>query len=115
MPRVLDLFAGCGGLSLGFHAAGFKIVAAIEFDPLASQSHATNFFKCATTTDRAVHARPRDIVLEEPRDIVSEFGLGHVENGIDVIIGGPPCQSFATVGRAKLREVDLGPIKCGPR
>ena len=34
VPRVLDLFAGCGGLSLGFHAAGFELAGAIELDPL---------------------------------------------------------------------------------
>ena len=37
-PRVLDLFAGCGGLSLGFLAAGFKIAAAVEVDPDAAAS-----------------------------------------------------------------------------
>src|SRR5690348_3440640 len=43
--RVLDLFAGCGGLSLGFKAAGCEIVAAVEIDELAARSHAMNFFK----------------------------------------------------------------------
>ena len=42
-PRGLDLFAGCGGLSLGFKAAGCEIVAAMELDQLAAQSHAINF------------------------------------------------------------------------
>ena len=37
-PRVLDLFAGCGGLSLGFQRAGFDIVAAVEHDPIAIQT-----------------------------------------------------------------------------
>lgn len=42
-PRVLDLFAGCGGLSLGFQAAGFEIAAAIEIDPDAARTHGINF------------------------------------------------------------------------
>lgn len=109
MPRVLDLFAGCGGLSLGFQAAGFKIVGAIDCDQLAAQSHALNLFKGASSTDRDLHARPRDIVATEPAEIVSQFELGRVGSGIDVIIGGPPCQAFARVGRAKLREVARHP------
>ncbi|MGH9401495.1 MAG: DNA cytosine methyltransferase [Terriglobia bacterium] len=108
-PRVLDLFAGCGGLSLGFQAAGFKIVAAIEFDPLAAQSHALNFFGDHSTTATGVHAKPRDIAATEPAGIVSEFELGPLEGAIDAIIGGPPCQAFARVGRAKLREIAKHP------
>ena len=44
-PRVLDLFAGCGGLSLGFKSAGFEIAGAVELDPIAAISHALNFYK----------------------------------------------------------------------
>lgn len=44
-PRLLDLFSGCGGISLGFEAAGFEIVGGVEIDPLADDSHPRNFFK----------------------------------------------------------------------
>jgi DNA (cytosine-5)-methyltransferase 1 len=103
-PRVLDLFAGCGGLSLGFQAAGFEIAAAIEFDPLAAQSHGTNFHP-----GEERHARAHDIISTTPARFCEEIGLGPVEDAIDVIVGGPPCQAFARVGRAKLREVDEHP------
>ena len=42
-PRVLDLFSGCGGISLGFHSTGFHIAAAVEIDPVAVRSHSRNF------------------------------------------------------------------------
>jgi len=40
-PRVLDLFAGCGGLSLGFHSAGFEVVGALDIDEMAMKSHSS--------------------------------------------------------------------------
>lgn len=100
-PRVLDLFAGCGGLSLGFSAAGFSIAAAVEFDPSAAQSHGHNFHGA----DPA-HSMARDITLTQPDDLVRELNLGRTTDAFDVIVGGPPCQAFARVGRPKLREVD---------
>ncbi len=84
--RVLDLFAGCGGLSLGFAAAGFQSVGAVEMDPLAVRSFAMNLNH---------DAEPCDITQEDP---------GAAPEA-DVILGGPPCQAFARVGRAKLREI----------
>jgi DNA (cytosine-5)-methyltransferase 1 len=104
-PRLIDLFAGCGGISLGFQRAGFDIRAAIEIDELAARSHAINFYHGADDDLIEHHARPRDITRIDPDEIAEEFGLGSTEDGIDVLVGGPPCQAYARVGRAKLREV----------
>lgn len=104
-PRVLDLFAGCGGLSLGFQSAGFTITGAVELDPLAAQSHALNFYKQAPAFQN-IHAKACDITRIEPEQLIAELKIsGDVAHSVDVIVGGPPCQAFARVGRAKLREI----------
>ncbi len=100
-PRVLDLFAGCGGISLGFTAAGFTVSAAVEFDPEAAASHGRNFH-----TGDPAHAQARDITQTGPDDLVRDLRLGETAETFDVLVGGPPCQAFARVGRPKLREVD---------
>lgn len=102
---MLDLFSGCGGISLGFEAIGFAISAAIEIDPVAADTHATNFFRHEPDADRARHRQARDIVRLEPSELSDAFGWANPERAIDVITGGPPCQAYARVGRAKLREV----------
>ena len=111
-PRVLDLFSGCGGLSLGFHAAGFDIRAAVEFDPDAARSHGLNFHG-----GEPAHSKARDIIVTHPEDLGADLDLGPVDTAIDVIVGGPPCQAFARVGRSKLREIEAHPdaFKRDPR
>jgi DNA (cytosine-5)-methyltransferase 1 len=115
--RVLDLFAGCGGLSLGFHAAGYEILAAMELDELASKSHALNFCRGMSAEEINHHGLSRDITQIDPKELVDDFGLGKVGDAFDVIIGGPPCQAYARVGRAKLREIAEHPqaFKLDPR
>lgn len=115
--KVLDLFAGCGGLSLGFDAAGYQITAAVELDDLASRSHALNFCRGKPEEDVETHAKPRDITRVDPEELVEDLGLGDAAAAFDVIIGGPPCQAYARVGRAKLREVAAHPqaFKVDPR
>jgi DNA (cytosine-5)-methyltransferase 1 len=98
--RVLDLFAGCGGLSLGFQAAGFEIAAAVEHDVNAAASHGCNFHPGDKN-----HSKARDITKVSARELCADLGLGKPEQAFDVIVGGPPCQAFARVGRSKLREV----------
>ena len=96
-PTFLDLFAGCGGFSLGFVAAGFRCLDAIEIDAQAHATHVLNF------GDKGAQRSARDI-----RDIsAANYSGTSLTNwhGPDVIIGGPPCQPFTRVGRAKLREI----------
>lgn len=100
-PRVLDLFAGCGGISLGFTAAGFTVAAAVEFDPEAAASHGRNFHD-----GDPAHSQARDITQTGPDDLARDLKLGKPAEAFDVLVGGPPCQAFARVGRPKLREVD---------
>ena len=99
-PRVLDLFSGCGGISLGFKAVGFEIAAAVEYDTDAAASHGLNFHP-----KDARHAVARDITRTTPAQLTDALGLGQPGEAFDVIVGGPPCQAFARVGRSKLREV----------
>ena len=103
-PRVLDLFSGCGGLSLGFEAAGCSISAAVEFDEDAARSHGFNFHG-----GDAAHSLPVDITTTRPQDLARRLGLGPVRESVDIIVGGPPCQAFARVGRSKLREIEAHP------
>ena len=103
LPRTVDLFARCGGLSLGLHSAGFNLTAAVEFDPHAPRSHARNFLD----DEHGEHGQAHDITEVSPKELVDEFGLGRsVARSVDVLVGGSLCQAFAKVGRAKLREVD---------
>ena len=103
-PRVLDLFSGCGGLSLGFSAAGFELAAAIENNSIAAASYGANFHE-----DDPKLAVARDITSTTPGQLVCELKHGRMVEAFDVVIGGPPCQAFARVGRSKLREIDAHP------
>lgn len=103
-PRVLDLFAGCGGLSLGFEAAGYEVRASVELDPDAARSHGLNFHGGALAHSQAI-----DITTTSPEDLCERMSLGGSADAFDIVVGGPPCQAFARVGRSKLREIEEHP------
>lgn len=84
--RVVDLFCGGGGFSLGAHQAGLEVVTAIDIDPLLTGSFHLNF-----PGTRLMHA---DLANVTGADIV-----GTVQTRIDGIFGGPPCQGFSDIGR----------------
>lgn len=86
---VVDLFAGCGGMSLGFQAAGFRPVVANELDSWACQTYASNH-----PSTKAVARDIREI--SDPAGFVFE-NCGR-ELQIEGVIGGPPCQGFSLSG-----------------
>jgi C-5 cytosine-specific DNA methylase len=98
---VLDLFSGCGGFSLGFSRAAFDIVGGIEIDPDAERTHSMHFSR------KVQPNRPCDIQQVDSDEVTQPLSslFAGQRTKIDVIIGGPPCQPFTRVGRAKLREV----------
>jgi DNA (cytosine-5)-methyltransferase 1 len=88
--NVISLFAGCGGSSLGYRMAGFRILWASEFVPAAYESYQAN---------KASHTKidGRDIRTVKPDEILAATGLASGE--LDVLDGSPPCQAFSTAGR----------------
>ena len=90
--RVIDLFAGCGGLSLGFQNAGFNIVAAFDNWDEAIDIYQLNFNHPIIKRDLGDTSDLSDMACFAP----------------DIIIGGPPCQDYSSAGH---RDEDLGRAK----
>lgn len=82
--NLISLFSGAGGLDLGFHKAGFKTIVANEFDVKICPTFKINF---------------PDVKLIEGD--IRELSSYDFPDGIDGIIGGPPCQSWSEAGSLK--------------
>jgi len=103
-PTFIDIFAGCGGLSLGLSQAGWRGVFAIERDRMAFETFAQNLLRGPKDVRfdwpawLEQRAWPIDELLE-----AHESELRSVRGTIDLVAGGPPCQGFSFAGR---REQD---------
>jgi len=84
---AIDLFSGCGGLTLGLKQAGFRVIGAVDVDPLSVETYRANHPEV-----RVWQMDIRDIEVSELRELLG------VENGqIDLLAGCPPCQGFSTI------------------
>lgn len=93
-PIAIDLFAGCGGMSLGFEQAGFDVVAAVEIDPVHAAAHKFNFPDCAVIPQSVVGltgAKIREAARIDDRVV-------------DVVCGGAPCQGFSLIGQRAIDD-----------
>lgn len=87
-PKVIDLFAGVGGISLGAVRAGFDLSLAVELDKHALAAHALNFPN--------VNHLEGDLSLLTGTQLLKAANLN--EGDLDGLIGGPPCQGFSVIG-----------------
>jgi DNA (cytosine-5)-methyltransferase 1 len=88
-PISIDLFAGAGGLSLGFEQAGFDVVAAVEIDPIHCAVHKFNFPHTVTVCKSVTELTGDELRLRA--------GMGNRD--IDIVFGGAPCQGFSLIGK----------------
>jgi len=95
-PSVVDLFAGAGGLALGFQAAGCRVVAAVDVDEAAAKTFSENF-------GRLQRQHPPRVFAGDEGDL-EDLDLPRITPGRrpDILTGGPPCQGFSRIGRGKL-------------
>src|SRR3954469_13513555 len=85
-PTLIDLFAGCGGMTAGFVEHGFRPVLAVEHDLHAAATYAANFGED--------HTRWADIADVTDDEIPEADG----------VIGGPPCQGFSNLGSKDVND-----------
>jgi len=89
--KLVDLFSGCGGFSLGAHQAGFDVAAAFDNDPILSSSYPYNFPNTTLHLKNVAKLSGQDI-----RELVG--------SRIDGLFGGPPCQGFSDIGHREPRD-----------
>lgn len=98
MPNYIDIFAGCGGLSLGLHNAGWSGMFAVEKSPFAFSTLKTNLI------DERKHFNFPDWLDESNHDInellqKNKKQLKALRGHVDLVAGGPPCQGFSMAGK----------------
>ncbi len=95
-PIAIDLFSGCGGMSLGLEAAGFDIAAAVELDPIHTLVHHVNFPYSVSICQDINHLKTQKLMTQ-----IKQKGFS---GEVDLIAGGPPCQGFSHIGKRQLDD-----------
>ena len=92
--NVLDLFCGCGGISLGFKLSGFNIIGGVDNDPDSIKTFQKNFPESKAICE--------SLLEYSDEKIIEDFG----DKEISVVVGGPPCQGFSSANRWQKEKED---------
>jgi DNA (cytosine-5)-methyltransferase 1 len=95
--RVVDLFSGCGGFSYGFKMAGYDIYTGIDIENSAVHTASHNL--------HWKHGINRDHVCGDVKELDTASLKQKLQGEDIVVIGGPPCQAYSQIGKAKLRSL----------
>ncbi|WP_026629425.1 DNA cytosine methyltransferase [Dyadobacter alkalitolerans] len=108
--NYIDLFAGCGGLSLGLHKSGWKGIFAIEKSPDAFLTLRHNLIDKKGHFDWPAWLPMKNLEIDT---VLTNYKaeLTDLRGSVDLIVGGPPCQGFSSAGRRKENDVRNGLIK----
>ncbi|WP_193015726.1 DNA cytosine methyltransferase [Proteus sp. FME41] len=100
----IDLFSGCGGLSLGLGKAGWEGVFAAEKDEMAFKTFAHNLIENETSHFNWPKWLPKEATTIQ--DLISNYSkeLLQLKGRVDLIAGGPPCQGFSLAGRRNVKD-----------
>jgi DNA (cytosine-5)-methyltransferase 1 len=90
-PTLVDFFCGAGGLSLGFHREGFKILLANDIEEVCIKTYSFNHYEIPKS--KVVHGDIKNVV-EDLDALLSE--------DVDIVVGGPPCQGFSMANRQRI-------------
>ena len=97
MLKTIDLFSGAGGLSLGFQQTGeFQIIVATEINKAARETYKANIASNVTNF----------VFINDIKGYDFSTLSGQV-GGIDIVIGGPPCQGFSNANRQKNHVINM--------
>jgi DNA (cytosine-5)-methyltransferase 1 len=86
-PTAIDLFCGCGGLTVGLKKAGFRVIAAVDIDPLSVETYKANHPEVTTWET--------DIKTFKTSKLKRRLGLR--KGSLDLLAGCPPCQGFSAI------------------
>ena len=123
MPRIkkindkdltyIDLFAGCGGLSLGLEQAGFMPVYVNELNKDALETYLTNRDdEYSYLREKYFSMDIKDVISNKKfftglfKDLKEDFGRDFKKSPVDIVAGGPPCQGFSGIGIRRSYSVD---------
>ena len=90
-PKLVDFFAGAGGLSCGFTQAGYKVVFANDFEDVCIRTYRYNHPELPA----------QNVLKEDIRKIVANID-DYVTSDVDIVVGGPPCQSFSSANQRRI-------------